>query len=418
MDKLIVRGRCRLEGSVETGGAKNSVLPIMAASLLCEEDSPCLITSVPSLRDVEVMGKALEVLGARVKLQQGCISIDAGSVSGWEVGNDLARLLRASNLVMGPLLGRFRQFRVAKPGGCDIGSRPLDLHIKGFQLLGAEVNFEHGYVEARADKLKGADIHLDFPSVGATENIMMAAATAEGVTIIRNAAREPEIVDLQNFLNRMGARIRGAGLDVIRIEGVKKLHACDYYGIIPDRIEAGTHMVAGAITGGDVLVKNVIPEHVEAITAKLKEMGVEVTVFPDAVRVKSTGKLKGTDFRTLPYPGFPTDMQPQVMALACIAEGTSVITETIFDNRFRHVDELRCLGANIRIHGRTAVVRGTRGLSGSRVRAHDLRAAAALVLAGFAADGETTIEGVSHLDRGYERLEEKYRAIGADMYRV
>ncbi|MGB9885543.1 MAG: UDP-N-acetylglucosamine 1-carboxyvinyltransferase [Moorellales bacterium] len=416
MARLEIVGGVRLEGEVEVSGAKNSILPIMAASLLSRE--PCCLVEVPRLADVSTMQEVLEFLGARVGWTGRNLWLDPRDVRPREVPPGLMRRLRASNLVMGAVLGRFREVRVAYPGGCAIGSRPMDLHLKGFVALGAEIREDHGFIEARARQLRGADIHLDFPSVGATENIMMAAVLAEGTTVIRNAAKEPEIVDLQNFLNRLGARVKGAGSDVIRIQGVKSLGGAEYQ-VIPDRIEAGTHLVAAAITRGRVVVKNVIPEHLEAVTAKLREVGVRIEVLepPSAVLVEASGRLRGVDCKTLPYPGFPTDMQPQMMALLATTEGTSVITESIFESRFKHVDELRRMGAQIKVEGRVAVVHGVPRLSGAVVEATDLRAAAALVLAGLAAENTTVLEGVEHLDRGYEQLDWKYRGLGATIIR-
>jgi len=414
MARLEIAGSSRLEGEIEVSGAKNSILPILAASLLTPE--PCCLLEVPRLADVRTMQEVLEFLGARVGQAGRNLWLDAREAVPREVPPGLMRRLRASNLVMGPLLGRFREVRVAYPGGCAIGNRPMDLHLKGFVALGAEIREDHGFIEARAGRLRGADVHLDFPSVGATENIMMAAVLAEGTTVIRNAAKEPEIVDLQNFLNRIGARIKGAGSDVIRVTGVKSLTGAEYQ-VIPDRIEAGTHLVAAAITRGRVVVRNVIPEHLEALVAKLREAGVRVEPLDSALLVEASGRLRGVDCKTLPYPGFPTDMQPQMMALLTTAEGTSVITESIFESRFKHVDELRRMGAQIKVEGRVAVVYGVPRLSGALVEATDLRAAAALVLAGLVAENTTVLEGVEHLDRGYEDLDRKYRALGAKIVR-
>ncbi|MGB9804452.1 UDP-N-acetylglucosamine 1-carboxyvinyltransferase, partial [Desulfofundulus sp.] len=363
------------------------------------------------------MCDVLDHLGARVQREGDSVRVETTHIQSLEVGEDLMRRMRASNLVLGPLLGRFRRVRISYPGGCNIGSRPMNLHLKGLKAMGARIDESFGYITVEADKLVGAEIHLDVPSVGATENIMMAAVLAEGTTIIRNAAKEPEIVDLQNFLNRMGARIKGAGTDVIRIEGVKHLYSVEHV-VIPDRIEAGTHLVAGAITGGDVTVTNVIPEHLEPVLAKLKEMGFWVETGDEHVRVVAQGRPRAVDIKTLPHPGFPTDMQPQMMALACLAEGTSIITETVFENRFKHVSELRRMGADIKVEGQTAIVKGVERLTGAPVMATDLRAGAALVLAALAAENGTVVEGVEHIDRGYERLEQKYTALGAKIMRV
>ncbi|KKM12270.1 UDP-N-acetylglucosamine 1-carboxyvinyltransferase [Clostridiales bacterium PH28_bin88] len=415
MEKFIVMGRTRLEGTVRIGGSKNAVLPIMAASLLTSKNST--IFDVPHLTDVLTMKKVLEHLGARVNFTSEVLEVDTSGVNRHEVAESLTRQMRASNLVMGPLLGRFHRVRVSHPGGCDIGSRPMDLHLKGFQSMGAAIHERYGFIEVEANDLHGAEIHLDFPSVGATENLMMAAVLAKGQTVIRNAAKEPEIVDLQNFLNGLGAKVKGAGLDVIRVEGVTSLNSVEYT-IIPDRIEAGTYMTAGAITGGDILITNVIPEHLEPISAKLRETGVTVTEYPDSVRVQCAGRARAVDFKTMPYPGFPTDMQPQVMALMATADGTTVIAETIFDNRFKHVDELRRMGANIKVEGRAAIIKGVPRLSGAFVEATDLRAGAALVLAGLAAEDATIIENIYHIDRGYAQLDGKLNGLGARIMRV
>ncbi len=414
MARIVVKGGKGLKGSVTVSGSKNSTLPIMAACLLSTDE--CVLHNVPSLEDVRVMEEVLKKLGAKVKRENDSLIINPRSVDCCELPEALTRKMRASNLVMGALLGRFRKAKVSYPGGCAIGSRPMDLHIKGFRLLGCEVNEDRGYIEAEATCLKGREVLLDFPSVGATENIMMAAVGAEGTTIIRNAAREPEIVDLQSFLNRMGAKIRGAGLDTIRIEGGGSLGGVEY-DVIPDRIEAGTFMVAAAITNGDVLIDNVVVEHVEPVLAKLMESGVNVIRCNGGIRVRGGHKLRPVDIKTLPFPGFPTDMQPQIMALLATVEGTSIVVETVFENRFMHVDELRRMGADIRVEGRVAVVQGKKKLTGARVEATDLRAGAALVLAGLAAEGETIVEKPFHIDRGYENLEKKLRSLGADINR-
>ncbi|MBE0465672.1 MAG: UDP-N-acetylglucosamine 1-carboxyvinyltransferase [Candidatus Desulforudis sp.] len=414
MERIIIKGGNRLKGTIEVSGAKNAVLPILGASLLCGGES--IIYNVPRLDDVEVMVELLTYLGARIHREDHHLRINTTNVEPREIGENLMRRMRASNLVLGPLLGRFGAVVISQPGGCNIGSRPMDLHLRSMKALGAAIDEKSGYIRARAARLEGADIHLDVPSVGATENILMAASMARGFTILRNAAREPEIVDLQNYLNKMGARISGAGTDVIRIEGVQELKPCNHR-VIPDRVEAGTHLVAAAITGGNVTVRNVIPEHVEPVLAKLREAGADFEVAGDAVRINS-GPLRAVDVKTQPYPGFPTDMQPQIMALLSLGEGTSTITENIFENRFKHVSELRRLGADIRIEGKTAIIRGRESLSGASVEASDLRAGAALVLAGLAADNTTVVEQAQHIDRGYERLEEKYRILGADIVRV
>ncbi len=415
MEKFIVIGGKRLKGSIRVSGAKNSILPILAASLLTEGIST--IHEVPKLLDVEVMKEVLTYLGAKIHCEGSTLVVDGRNVKSLEIAEDLMRKMRASNLVMGSLIGRFGYVKVAYPGGCAIGSRPMDLHLKGFTALGAKITEKHGYVIAETGGLQGAEIHLDFPSVGATENIMMAATQAVGQTIIRNTAKEPEIVDLQNFLNGLGAKIRGAGTDTIKIEGPTKLGSTSHT-VIPDRIEAGTHMVAAAITGGDIVVENVIPEHVEAVIAKLREAGVKVEVGEDRIRVIGPPRLKAVDVKTLSYPGFPTDMQAQMMVLLTVAEGTGIVSETVFENRYKHVDELRRMGAHIKIEGRAAIVKGIPKLSGTFVEATDLRAGAAFVLAGLVAEDATVIENVWHIDRGYESLERKYAALGARIMRV
>jgi len=412
---IVVNGGKSLKGTVNVSGSKNSTLPIMAACLLTDKE--CILHGVPCLEDIRVMEEVLKKLGAKVKREKDSLIIDPSSVDSWELPEDLTRKMRASNLVMGALLGRFKRAKISYPGGCAIGSRPMDLHIKGFRLLGCQVREDRGYVEAEATGLEGREILLDFPSVGATENIMMAAVQAKGLTVIRNAAREPEIVDLQNFLNRMGAKVRGAGLDTIRIEGGGRLSGVQY-DVIPDRIEAGTFMVASAITGGDVLIENVITEHLEPVIAKLTEMGTGVIRCNGGIRIRAHGKVRPVDIKTLPFPGFPTDMQPQIMALLATVEGTSVIVETVFENRFMHVDELRRMGADIRMEGRVAVIQGKKRLTGAAVEATDLRAGAALVLAGLAAEGETVVKKPFHIDRGYENFEGKLKSLGAEIERI
>lgn len=415
MEVLVINGGRRLEGAVVVRGAKNAALPIMAATLLATGE--CRLQRVPRLQDVSVMAAVIRSLGMKVERRGQELLVAPESPVTPEVPAELMRQLRASNLVMGPLLGRWHYFRVPYPGGCAIGSRPMDLHLKGLMAMGAEVTEKLGYIEARTTGLRGTSFYLDFPSVGATENLMMAAAMAEGVTTLYNAAREPEIVDLQNFLNAMGARIRGAGRDTIRIEGVKELKGCDYK-IIPDRIEAGTFLAAAAATGGDVLIQECQPGHLMAVLAKLREMGARIIIKKEAIRIQGPGRLRAVDCKTLPYPGFPTDMQPQFMALMCVADGTSIMVESIFENRFKHAAELRRLGADIKIEGRVAVINGVPGLSGSMVEASDLRAGAALVIAGLLAEGQTRVEGVHHLDRGYEQLEKRLRDLGAEIQRL
>lgn len=405
-----------LRGNVRISGAKNSALPIMAASLLGTED--IILEDVPMLKDVDVMCEVLTSLGVKVEiLDKGVIKINSKDIDNYETPYELMSKMRASFLVTGPLLTRLGKAKTSLPGGCAIGTRPIDLHLKGFKALGAEIDVDHGSVSSYAEKLVGDRIYLDFPSVGATENIMMAAVMAEGETIIDNAAMEPEIVDLSNFLNKLGAQIKGAGTSSIKIKGVKKLGGATH-SIIPDRIEAGTFMVAAAITKGDILVENVISSHIKPVIAKLREVGCEIYEDGDKVRVIGTRHPKAVDVKTLPYPGFPTDMQAQFMALMSISEGTSVIIETVFENRFRHVDELKRMGADIKIDGRSAIIQGVDSLMSAPVKATDLRAGAALVLAGLVSDGITEITDIYHIDRGYENLENKFKKLGAKIYRV
>jgi UDP-N-acetylglucosamine 1-carboxyvinyltransferase len=417
MEKFLIVGGNRLKGAIRTSGSKNASLPILAATILYGGIS--IIHEVPGLRDVTVMKDVLTYLGAKVRCDNNTIEVDTSGIRTVEVSEELMRRMRASNLVLGALLSRFGQAKLSYPGGCQIGSRPMDLHLKGLSAMGATITEKYGYITATAEKFTGADIHLDMPSVGATENIMMAAVLAGGITVIRNAAKEPEIVDLQNYINSIGGRVKGAGTDTIKIEGVKQkdLRQTEHT-VIPDRIEAGTHIVAAAIVGEEVVVTNVIPEHLEPLLAKLREAGVTLEVGDDWVRVRESGQLKAVDVKTMPYPGFPTDMQPQMMALLCYARGASVISETIFENRFKHVGELRRMGAEIKVEGQTAIVKGVGKLSGAFVEVSDLRAGAALVLAALGADNGTVLENVTHIDRGYERFEAKYNALGARIIRV
>lgn len=412
---LVVTGGKPLFGTVRIEGAKNSALPLLAASLLTE--GGVVLHRVPRLDDVRTMVEVLEALGARVSADGNTVVVSAGRLDRHEAPYEQVRRMRASLLVMGPLLARLGKARMALPGGCAIGVRPIDLHIKGLSVLGARVSARGGQVDVRAAGLQGGRVYLDWPSVGATENIMMAAVLARGTTYIENAAEEPEIVDLANFLNAMGARVVGAGTNVIRIDGVPELCGAEHT-IIPDRIEAGTYLVAGAITGGEVAVEGVIPEHLKAVVAKLREAGAVVEEEATRVRLRAQGRPRPTDVRTMPYPGFPTDMQAQIMALLALADGCSVITETVFENRFMHVEELKRMGANIKIEGRSAVIRGVKKLTGAPVKATDLRAGAGLVLAALAADGVTRVSGVNHLDRGYVDLHLKLRSLGAEITRT
>ena len=411
---LLVEGRHQLRGEIRVSGAKNAVLKLMAAALLTKE--PCVIRNVPHIGDVLNMIEVLEGLGAKCALDGDVLYIEARELHP-EAPQEPVREMRASIQVMGPLLGRLGEVRIAQPGGCAIGARPVDLHLAGLRALGAVIEERHGFITGRASKLVGGEIHLDLPSVGATENVMMAAAVAEGETVIRNAAREPEIIEVQNFINCMGGRIRGAGTDTIRISGVAGPLGGVDYTVIPDRIEAGTLAVCAAVSGGDVTLGPVIIEHMELVAAKLAEAGVGLEVRDETLRVYRRGDLRPLHIRSQPYPGFPTDMQPQILAMLTCAQGTSIVTETIYSSRFKHVDELRRMGADITVDGRVAVVRGPCELTGARVEATDLRAAAALVVAGLAAEGETVIEGLQHLDRGYEDLAGKLASAGAKIVR-
>ncbi len=415
MDKIVITGGRRLQGDVKVSGAKNAALPILASVLL--GGGECVVSNVPRVVDVLTMGKLLGLLGASVRAEGDRVVMKMDALRSSEAPYDLVRTMRASVVVLGPLLARWGEATVSLPGGCAIGTRPVNLHLAGLEKLGATVTVEHGYIKARASRLKGARICLDFPTVTGTENLMLAACLAEGTTVIENAAKEPEILDLAAFLVKRGARITGAGTDLITIEGVKELRGADHE-VIPDRIEAGTYLAAGAITGGDVCVKDCRPQHLEAVIAKLRETGAELVETKESVRIRASGRLKSVDVKTYPYPGFATDMQAQMMALMCVAQGTSVITETVFESRFIHVPELRRMGAEIKVDGSHAVVTGTAKLSGAPVMASDLRASAGLVVAGLAADGETEIARVYHLDRGYERIEDKLNGLGAAIRRM
>ena len=416
MEQYVIKGGNPLYGEVEIGGAKNAALAILAAAIMTDET--VTIDNLPNVRDINVLLQAIEEIGAHVeRVDIHKVKINGSFIRGVNVDNEFIRRIRASYYLIGALLGKYKHAEVALPGGCDIGSRPIDLHMKGFRSMGADIDIAHGLVIARAKELKGTHIYMDKVSVGATINIMMAAAMADGKTVIENAAKEPHVVDVANFLNSIGANIRGAGTDVIRIVGVEKLHATEY-SVIPDQIEAGTFMFAVAAAGGNVLVKNVIPKHLEATTAKLLEVGCQVEEFDDSVRVISDGHLKHTQVTTLPYPGFPTDMQPQMAVLLGIAEGTSTVTESIFENRFKYVDELTRMGADIKVESNIAIISGVKRYTGARVNAPDLRAGAALVIAGLAAEGITVVDDIYYIQRGYEALEEKLTKIGAKIARV
>ncbi|WP_444707149.1 UDP-N-acetylglucosamine 1-carboxyvinyltransferase [Megasphaera elsdenii] len=417
MEKLVIHGGKPLEGTVRVSGAKNAVLPIIVASMLGTTQST--LTEIPKLADVHTVCDVIASLGVHIEHpERDTLVIDAHELTSTTAPYDLVRRMRASFLVMGPLLARKGRAQISLPGGCSIGARPIDLHLKAFEAMGAVINLENGDIEATAPNgLKGAQIYLDFPSVGATENILMAASMAEGKTVLENAAEEPEIVDLATYLNSMGANIRGAGTNVIRIEGVKELHGANH-AVIPDRIEAGTFMVGAAMTQGNVFVENAISEHLKPLISKLKEVGAEVQEEIDGIRVIGHAPLRPADIKTLPYPGFPTDMQAQFMALTTICQGTSVVKETVFENRFMHVDEFKRMGAKIRIEGRSAIVEGVPRLKGASVNATDLRAGAALVLAGLVADGETEVGYLYHIDRGYDNLVLKLQRLGADIVRV
>ncbi|HFD6421377.1 TPA: UDP-N-acetylglucosamine 1-carboxyvinyltransferase [Staphylococcus aureus] len=419
MDKIVIKGGNKLTGEVKVEGAKNAVLPILTASLLAS-DKPSKLVNVPALSDVETINNVLTTLNADVtyKKDENAVAVDATKTLNEEAPYEYVSKMRASILVMGPLLARLGHAIVALPGGCAIGSRPIEQHIKGFEALGAEIHLENGNIYANAkDGLKGTSIHLDFPSVGATQNIIMAASLAKGKTLIENAAKEPEIVDLANYINEMGGRITGAGTDTITINGVESLHGVEH-AIIPDRIEAGTLLIAGAITRGDIFVRGAIKEHMASLVYKLEEMGVELDYQEDGIRVRAEGDLQPVDIKTLPHPGFPTDMQSQMMALLLTANGHKVVTETVFENRFMHVAEFKRMNANINVEGRSAKLEGKSQLQGAQVKATDLRAAAALILAGLVADGKTSVTELNHLDRGYVDLHGKLKQLGADIERI
>lgn len=416
MEKLVIEGSNRLEGEVSISGAKNSALAILPASILAGTE--CTIRNLPSIKDVVYLRDMLIELGAKVHIfDQDKITIDTTGIKDYKIAFELAKKMRASYYFLGALIGKFKKAEIPFPGGCEIGVRPIDLHIKGLEALGVKIKISHGIIKAKATELIGAPIYMDVVSVGATINIMLAACMAKGLTTIENAAKEPYIVDTANFLNAMGANIKGAGTDVIRITGVESLSGCEH-AVIPDQMEAGTYMIAAAATKGDVLVKNVIPTHLESISAKLREMCIDVTEYEDSIRVASPSKLKSVNIKTLPYPGFPTDMQQPMSVLLSIADGTAIVTENIFESRFKYLEELKKMGAKIKVEGRVAIIEGVNKLSGAPIYATDLRAGAAMVVAGLAADGKTTISNISHIDRGYERLEEKLINLGAKVRRV
>ena len=416
MEQYVIKGGSPLVGEVEIGGAKNAALAILAAATMTDET--VLIENVPDVRDTNVMIQAMESIGVIVEhIDRHTVKINASNIRIQTIDDESIKKIRASYYLIGALLGKYNEAEVALPGGCNIGSRPIDLHIKGFRALGAKVEISHGIIIAKAEKLHSGHIYLDKVSVGATINVMMAAVLAEGRTIIENAAKEPHVVDVANFLNRMGASVRGAGTDVIRIKGVPKLHGTDY-AIIPDQIEAGTFMFAAAITKGDVTVKSVIPKHLESISSKLLEIGCEIEESDEAVRVVASKRLGHTHVNTLPYPGFPTDMQPQITVALGLSKGTSIVTESLFENRFRYVDELTRMGANIKVEGSVAIIDGVDKYSGASISAPDLRAGAALVLAGLAAEGYTTVEDIKYIERGYEDFDEKLRGLGAMIEKV
>lgn len=417
MEKFIINGPNKLSGEVNISSAKNAILPILAASILSEEE--CTIENVAMLKDVMVICNLLKSIGANISIdtENKKITIDTSELYNCEPAEDLVRKMRASFLIMGPMVAKFGNFKISLPGGCNIGTRPIDLHLKGFRALGVKINSEHGCVEGKTDKLIGSKIYLDFPSVGATENIIMAAVLAEGETIIENAAEEPEIEDLANFLNKMGAKIKGAGTDTITIEGVKHLKGVTYKPIY-DRIEAGTFMIAAAITKSKIKINGICEKHVKPIIAKLNEMGAIMELQNKSLVIDGRNVLKPVDIKTMPYPGFPTDVQSQIMSLLCIIKGTSVVTETIFENRFMHVSELKRMGANIKIDGRSAVVEGVEKIMGCEVKATDLRAGASLILAGLVAEGKTTVTDIYHIDRGYVNIEKKLKGLGVDIKRI
>ena len=416
MEQYIIKGGNPLVGEVEIGGAKNAALGILAAAIMADE--PVLIENLPDVNDINVMLEAIEGIGAMVqRIDRHTVKINGNTIGDFSIDYDYIKKIRASYYLLGALLGKYKRAEVALPGGCNIGSRPIDQHLKGFRALGADVDIEYGKIVAEAEELKGTHLYFDVVTVGATINVMMAAAMADGLTIMENVAKEPHVVDVANFLNSMGANIRGAGTDVIKIRGVQRLHRTEY-SVIPDQIEAGTFMFAAAATKGDVTVLNVIPKHLEATIAKLVEIGCEVEEFDDAVRVVAKGRLTSTQVKTLPYPGYPTDMQPQIGVTLALCKGTSTITESIFENRFKYLSELARMGANVKVEGNSATIEGVTEFSGARVSAPDLRAGAALVIAGLAAEGITIVDDIVYIQRGYERFEEKLRSLGGIIEKV
>ncbi|WP_040214696.1 UDP-N-acetylglucosamine 1-carboxyvinyltransferase [Clostridium polynesiense] len=415
MERLVIKGGSRLNGAVDINGAKNAAVAILPAAVMASEGK-CIIDNIPDIEDVHCLERIIEDLGAEIKVNSNTIEIDSRSLVKTEACTEDVRKMRASYYLIGALLARFKQAKVELPGGCPIGVRPIDQHIKGFEALGAKVVIEHGAAVVKADRLIGANIFFDVVSVGATINVMLAAAMAEGLTTLENVAKEPHVVDVANFLNTMGADIKGAGTDVIKIRGVESLKGCNY-SVIPDQIEAGTFMIAAAACGGEVTLNNVIPKHLESISAKLLEAGVEVEEGDDSITVKSSGNLKGVNVKTTPYPGFPTDVQQPMSAMLCVASGRSIITESIWESRYKHLDELKKMGASVKVEGRIAIIEGVEKLTGAVVKATDLRAGAAMVVAGLMADGETEIYNIEHIDRGYPHIENKFKALGAEIYR-
>lgn len=415
MDKLIINGGKPLFGSIEINGAKNAAVAILPAALMASKDK-CIIDNIPNIEDVHCIERILKSLGCTIKINKNSATIDSTNIVNLNASTEDVRKMRASYYLIGALLGRFKKAKVELPGGCPIGVRPIDQHIKGFEALGAKVKITHGCVIVEADELIGTNIFFDVVSVGATINVMLAAALAKGITTLENVAKEPHVVDVANFLNSMGANIKGAGTDVIRIVGVESLNGCNY-SVIPDQIEAGTYMIAAAACSGEVIIKNVIPKHLESISAKLIEMGAEIKEDGDCITVKSSGHLTGVNIKTQPYPGFPTDVQQPMSALLSISKGRSIINESIWESRFKHVDELKKMGANIKVEGRTAIIDGIQNLTGATVKATDLRAGAAMVIAGLIAEGTTEVLSIEHIDRGYPNIEDKFKALGADIHR-